>query len=256
MHEPVIPAASDPTTASAVEAAGIHKRFGRTHALRGVDLSLQRGRCLGLVGRNGAGKSTLVSILSGIYPPDAGEVRLDGQPAPSRGDIAAWRGRIATVFQHSMVVPGLTVAENVFLGRRPRRAGIVDWRRMREQTQKVMADWGFDVNADTACGNLTVEQRQVVEITRAMAAGTRCLLLDEPTAALERGAVQRLFDHIRQLRAAGVAIMYISHHLEEVFEICTDVAVLRDGELVLAAPLAEVTKDGMVAAMVGGRSED
>ncbi|HWN63690.1 MAG TPA: sugar ABC transporter ATP-binding protein, partial [Streptosporangiaceae bacterium] len=237
--------------APAVEAAGIHKRFGSTRALRGVDLSLQPGRCLGLVGRNGAGKSTLVSILSGLVAPDAGEVRLDGRPAPSLGDIAAWRGRIAAVFQHSMVVPGLTVAENVFLGRPPRRGGVVDWRRMREQTRKVMTDWGFDVNADTACGNLTVEQRQVVEITRALAAGTRCLLLDEPTAALERGAAQRLFERIRQLQAQGVAILYISHHLEEVFEICTDVAVLRDGEMVLTAPLPEVTKDDLVTAMVG-----
>jgi simple sugar transport system ATP-binding protein len=254
MHDPVIPAA-EPQAAPAVEAAGIHMRFGSTRALRGVDLSLQPGRCLGLVGRNGAGKSTLVSILSGLYPPDAGEVRLDGRPAPSLGDIAAWRGRIATVFQHSMVVPSLTVAENVFLGRPPaRRGGVVDWRRMREQTRKVMTDWGFDVNADTACGNLTVEQRQVVEITRALAAGTRCLLLDEPTAALERGAAQRLFERIRQLQAQGVAILYISHHLEEVFEICTDVAVLRDGELVRTAPLSEVTKDDLVAAMVGAQS--
>jgi simple sugar transport system ATP-binding protein len=256
MSEPVIPAASEHAVAPAAEAVGIHKRFGSTRALRGVDLRLEIGRCLGLVGRNGAGKSTLVSILSGLYPPDAGEVRLDGRPAPSLGDIAAWRGRIATVFQHSMVVPSLTVAENVFLGRPPRRAGvgglgIVDWRRMREQTRQVMADWGFDVNADTACGNLTVEQRQVVEITRALAAGTRCLLLDEPTAALERGAAQRLFERIRQLQAQGVAILYISHHLEEVFEICTDVAVLRDGEMVLAAPLGETTKDDLVAAMVG-----
>jgi simple sugar transport system ATP-binding protein len=256
MSEPVIPAASDHPVAPAAEAVGIHKRFGSTRALRGVDLSLQVGRCLGLVGRNGAGKSTLVSILSGLYPPDAGEVLLDGRPAPSLGNVAAWRGRIATVFQHSMVVPGLTVAENVFLGRQPRRPGIgtlgiVDWRRMRAQTRQVMADWGFDVNADTACGNLTVEQRQVVEITRALAAGTRCLLLDEPTAALERGAAQRLFERIRQLQAQGVAILYISHHLEEVFEICTDVAVLRDGEMALTARLGEVTKDDLIAAMVG-----
>ena len=223
---------------AAVEAAGIHKRFGSTRALRGVDLVLEPGRCLGLVGRNGAGKSTLVSILSGIYPPDAGEVRLN---AP-----------LATVFQHSMVVPGITVAENVFLGRQPRRrGGIVDWRQMREQSEQVMADWGFDVKASTPCGNLTVEQRQVVEVVRALAAGTRCLLLDEPTAALERGATERLFERIRQLRTQGVAIMYISHHLEEVFEICTDVAVLRDGEKVLAAPLGDVTKADLVTAMVG-----
>jgi simple sugar transport system ATP-binding protein len=229
-----------------------------------VGLSLFPGRCLGLVGRNGAGKSTLVSILSGLTAPDEGEVRFDGRPAPPLADIAGWRGRIATVFQHSMVVPGLTVAENVFLGRQPRRRGpgasragwgaalgLVDWRQMREQTRKIMADWGFEVNADAPCGSLTVEQRQVVEVTRALAAGTRCLLLDEPTAALERGAVERLFDRVRQLREAGVAIMYISHHLEEVFEICTDVAVLRDGELVLAAPMPEVTKDALVTAMVG-----
>jgi simple sugar transport system ATP-binding protein len=262
MSQPDIPAALS-AEIPAASATGIHKRFGSTHALRGVGLSLYPGRCLGLVGRNGAGKSTLVSILSGIVPLDAGEVTFDGQPAPSLGDVAAWRARIATVFQHSMVVPGLTVAENVFLGRQPRRRGlvakslgVVDWRQMREQASKIMADWGFDVNADAPCGSLTVEQRQVVEITRALAAGTRCLLLDEPTAALERGAAQRLFERVRQLREAGVAIMYISHHLEEVFEICTDVAVLRDGELVLTAPMTEVGKDDLVTAMVGDKKKD
>ncbi len=258
MSEPDLPAAPA-AEIPAASAAGIHKRFGSTYALRGVGLSLYPGRCLGLVGRNGAGKSTLVSILSGIVAPDAGEVSFDGQPAPSLGDVTAWRGRIATVFQHSMVVPGLTVAENVFLGRQPRRGGrlgIVDWGRMRSQARKIMADWGFDVSADAPCASLTVEQRQVVEITRALAAGTRCLLLDEPTAALERGATLRLFERVRQLREAGVAIMYISHHLEEVFEICTDVAVLRDGELVLTAPMTDVSKDDLVTAMVGEKKKD
>jgi simple sugar transport system ATP-binding protein len=236
-------------TVPAVEAAGIHKRFGSTYALRGVDLSLLPGHCLGLVGRNGAGKSTLVSILSGILPPDAGQVRFDGQPAPA--DTTGWSGRIATVFQHSMVVPSLTVAENVFLGSQPGRGGLVDWRAMRARTRSVLAEWGFDVNASAPCASLTVEQRQIVEIVRALAAGARCLLLDEPTAALERGAVQRLFERIRQLRESGVAILYISHHLEEVFEICTEAAVLRDGELVLSAPLAGLSKDDLVSAMVG-----
>ena len=250
---------SDAEIPAAVTAAGIRKRFGSTQALGGVTLSLHPGRCLGLVGRNGAGKSTLVSVLSGLFPPDEGEVTFDGRPAPSLGDVAAWRARIATVFQHSMVVPGLTVAENVFLGRPPRRAalgraGVVNWSHMREQAARIMADWGFDVDADAPCGSLTVEQRQVVEITRALAAGTRCLLLDEPTAALERGAALRLFNRVRQLREAGVAIMYISHHLEEVFEICTDVAVLRDGGLVLTAPMTAVTKEDLVTAMVGDKT--
>ena len=249
MSERTAPAAS--AAAPAAEAAGIHKQFGSTQALRGVDLTLYPGRCLGLVGRNGAGKSTLVSILSGIYPADSGEVRFDGRPAPPLGHVDAWRGEIATVFQHSMVVPGLTVAENVFLGRQPRRAGLVNWRRMREQTRQVMAEWGFQIDASQPCENLTVEQRQIVEIARALAAGTRCLLLDEPTAALERGAIERLFARVRQLTASEVAILYISHHLEEVFEICQDVAVIRDGELVLTGPTSGLSKDELVTAMVG-----
>jgi simple sugar transport system ATP-binding protein len=226
---------------SAVSAEAVHKRFGSTHALRGVDLTLEHGRCLGLVGRNGAGKSTLVSILSGLFPPDSGRVTLNSP--------------IATVFQHSMVVSRLTVAENVFLGAPPTRHGAVDWRRMRERTRDTMAEWGFDITPDEPCANLTVEQRQVVEIARALAAGTRCLLLDEPTAALERNAVQRLFARVRQLVASGVAVLYISHHLEEVFEICSDVAVLRDGEMVLTAPISTVTKADLVTAMVGAATE-
>jgi simple sugar transport system ATP-binding protein len=225
------------TAPLAVEASGIHKRFGSTHALRGVDLALTYGRCLGLVGRNGAGKSTMVSIVSGLTTQDEGSLTRSGP--------------IATVFQHSMVVPQLTVAENVFLGALPSHRGAVDWRRMRERTSQVMADWGFEISATAPCSSLTVEQRQVVEIARALAAGTRCLLLDEPTAALERGAIQRLFERVRQLVANGVAVLYISHHLEEVFEICSDVAVLRDGELVLSSPITNITKNDLVTAMVG-----
>jgi simple sugar transport system ATP-binding protein len=239
------------TAGPVVEAVGIYKQFGSTQALRGVDLTLQPGRCLGLVGRNGAGKSTLVSILSGIYPADAGEVRFEGEPAPPLGAPGEWRRRIATVFQHSMVVPGLTVAENVFLGHQPGRAGLVDWRRMREQAQQIMADWGFRLDVGQPCASLSVEQRQIVEIARALAAGTRCLLLDEPTAALERDATARLFARVRQLVSSGVAVLYISHHLEEVFEICQDVAVIRDGELVLTAPTDSLSSEQLVTAMVG-----
>ena len=198
-----------------------------------------------------AGKSTLVSILSGIYPADRGEVRFDGAAAPALGAVGAWRRQIATVFQHSMVVPGLTVAENVFLGRQPRRAGLVDWRQMRDQAAQIMSEWGFSIDVNLACADLTVEQRQIVEIARALASGTRCLLLDEPTAALERAGIERLFARVRQLTASGVAILYISHHLEEVFEICQDAAVIRDGELVLTGATAGLSKDQLVSAMVG-----
>jgi simple sugar transport system ATP-binding protein len=231
-----------PATTPVVEAAGIYKRFGSTQALRGIDLALAPGRCLGLVGRNGAGKSTLVSILSGAYPPDAGEVR--------------WHSQLATVHQHSMVVPTLTVAENVFLNRQPGpaglgRSGLISWRGLRDAAQQLMAEWGYPIDVRLPCGALTVEQRQIVEIARALAAGTRCLLLDEPTAALERDAVRRLFERINQLVDSGVAVLYISHHLEEVFEISQDVSVIRDGQLVLTAPTRQVTKEQIITAMVG-----
>jgi simple sugar transport system ATP-binding protein len=234
-----------------VEMTGVDKRFGSTVALRGVDLSIRAGQCLGLVGRNGAGKSTIVSILSGLEAPDAGTVRFAGAPAPRVGDVSQWRTWIATVFQHSMVVPDLTVAENVFLGSTD---PLVSWRQLRARTRDIMRDWGYDIRPDAPCRSLTVEQLQIVEIARALARGARCVLLDEPTAALERDAVRRLFERVRQLTSGGVAVLYISHHLEEVFEICDDVAVLRDGELVLTAPAAALTKDDLVAAMVGTAS--
>jgi simple sugar transport system ATP-binding protein len=231
-----------------VEMTGVDKRFGSTLALSGVDLSLRPGQCLGLVGRNGAGKSTIVSILSGVETPDAGTVRFAGAPTPRVGDVTRWREWIATVFQHSMVVPELSVAENVFLGSTDR---FVSWREMRTQTREVMRDWGYDIKAEARCRDLTVEQRQIVEIARALRRGAKCVLLDEPTAALEREAVRRLFTRVRQLTSSGVAVLYISHHLEEVFEICDDVCVLRDGKRVLTAPVADLSKDELITAMVG-----
>jgi simple sugar transport system ATP-binding protein len=236
---------------TAVEARDIVKTFGPTRALRGVDLSLEPGRALGLVGRNGAGKSTLISILSGLIKADQGTVRFDGVPAPPAGAVHAWREKIATVHQHSMLIPDLTVAENVFLGR-PNQGRLVDWRAMRREARQVLAEWGFEIDASVACRELTVEQRQIVEIARAVASGTRCLLLDEPTAALEHDAVRRLFDRVRQLVDSGVAVLYISHHLEEVFDICDDVTVLRDGEVVLNAPTRDLTRDTLITAMVHG----
>jgi simple sugar transport system ATP-binding protein len=237
-----------PSGPALVDVAGVEKRFGTTRALRGVGLSLRSGQCLGLVGRNGAGKSTLVSILSGLSEPDAGTVRFDGQPAPRVGDIDGWQTWIATVFQHSMIVPDLSVAENVFLGNTPR---LVSWHQMRRRTRDIMREWGLRIAPETPCRGLSVEQLQVVEIVRALVRGARCVILDEPTAALERQAAQRLFERVRQLTASGVGVLYISHHLEEVFEICQDVVVLRDGEVVATAPTASLRRDDLVALMVG-----
>jgi simple sugar transport system ATP-binding protein len=234
------------------EAEHVSKSFGETAALVDVSLNVRAGECHGLVGRNGAGKSTLVSLLTGLARPDRGFVRLAGEPAPGLADRGAWLARVACVYQRSMVVPPLTVAENVFLNRRAGGEGpVVNWRRMRAQARALMLEWGFDVDVDQQAGRLTVEQRQIVEIARALSIGARFLILDEPTAALEKAAVERLFERVRRMREGGVGVLYISHHLEEIYEICDRVSVLRDGELVLSDEVSAVSQAKLVAAMVG-----
>jgi simple sugar transport system ATP-binding protein len=234
------------------EADHVSKSFGETRALFDVSLDVRPGECHGLVGRNGAGKSTLVSLLTGLGKPDRGSIRLAGQPAPGLADRGAWLERVACVYQRSMVVPPLTVAENVFLNRPTGGNGsLVDWRSMRERAHELMLDWGFDLDVDQAADRLTVEQRQIVEIARALSIGARLLILDEPTAALEKAAVERLFERVKRLREGGVGVLYISHHLEEIYEICDRVTVLRDGELVLSGRVKDVPQENLVAAMVG-----
>ena len=234
------------------EAQGIWKAFGETQALRDVSLDVRAAECHGLVGRNGAGKSTLVAILTGLIRPDRGLVRLGMEDAPVLADRAAWQRLVACVYQKSMVVPSLTVAENVFLNRAPGTDyGIVNWRSMRSRARQVMLDWGFDLDVNRLARDLTVEQRQVVEIARALSVGARFLILDEPTASLEKAAIERLFERIRRLKGSGVGILYISHHLEEIYEVCDRVTVLRDGAGVLSAPVGEIKQDRLVEAMVG-----
>ena len=234
------------------EAIAVSKAFGETRALINVSLDVLPGECHALVGRNGAGKSTLVSLFTGLIKPDQGSIRLAGAATPSLADRGAWLARVACVYQRSMVVPTLTVAENVFLNRPVPGEGIaIDWGRMRAEAHDLMLEWGFDLDVDQEAGTLTVEQRQVVEIARALSIGGRFLILDEPTAALEKAAVDRLFDRVRRLREGGVGVMYISHHLEEIYEICDRVSVLRDGELVLTGRVKDIDQGSLVGAMVG-----
>ncbi len=233
-------------------AQGVWKAFGETQALRDVSLDIGTSECHGLVGRNGAGKSTLVAILTGLIRPDRGVVQLGAEAAPPLADRATWQRLVACVYQKSMVVPSLTVAENIFLNRATGDDhGIVNWRAMRSQAHQVMLDWGFDLNVNRLARDLTVEQRQVVEIARALSVGARFLILDEPTASLEKVAIERLFERIRRLKGSGVGILYISHHLEEIYEVCDRVTVLRDGVRVLSTSVGEIKQDRLVEAMVG-----
>src|SRR5712692_8814333 len=234
------------------EAEHVSKSFGETRALVDVSLDVKAGECHALVGRNGAGKSTLVALFTGLSRPDAGAIRLAGEPAPGLAARGAWLARVACVYQRSMVVPSLTVAENVFLNRRVEDEGLViNWGRLRAEAHELMLEWGFELDVDQEAAALTVEQRQIVEIARALSIGARFLILDEPTAALEKAAVDRLFERVRRLREGGVGVLYISHHLEEIYEICDRVSVLRDGELVLSGNVSDISQEGLVAAMVG-----
>src|SRR5579885_3055352 len=233
-------------------AQGVWKAFGETQALRDVSLDIGAGECHALVGRNGAGKSTLVAIFTGLIRPDRGAVSFGAQAAPGLADRTAWQRLVACVYQKSMVVPSLTVAENVFLNRATEKDhGIVNWRALRSRARQVMLEWGFDLDVNQLAQRLSVEQRQIVEIARALSVGARFLILDEPTASLEKAAIERLFERIRRLKESGVGILYISHHLEEIYEVCDRVTVLRDGERVLNAPGSEIKQDRLVEAMVG-----
>ena len=234
------------------EAIGVSKRFGASQALDAVSMVVPAGDSRALVGRNGAGKSTLVGVLTGLLAADAGQVRLAGAPAPGLADRQRWRERVACVYQKSTVIPALTVAENLFLNAHPTFAGgLVAWPALRRQAERVLADWGLEVDVDLDAGRLTVEQRQIVEIARALLQGTRFIILDEPTAQLEGREVARLFERIVRLQEGGVTFLYISHHLEEIYEVCRSVTVLRDGKVVANAPLETMPKESVVAAMVG-----
>ena len=240
------------STPPVAEATGITKRFGSTVALHEAHLTVQPGETHALVGRNGAGKSTLVSILTGLQAPDEGAVAFGGVPAPRLAERDAWRRLVACVYQKSTIIPQLTVAENLFLNRHTHdRVGLISWVAMRRQARELLATWSVDVDVRIPAGELSVEQRQFVEIARALSFGARFIILDEPTAQLDGAAITRLFQRVRELQRQGVTFLYISHHLEEIYEICDMVTVFRDARHVLTAPVRELARADLVAAMTG-----
>ncbi|MFI7551450.1 sugar ABC transporter ATP-binding protein [Micromonospora sediminimaris] len=235
-----------------VEAVRITKRFGSTVALADAGIVVRRGETHALVGRNGAGKSTLVSILTGLQAADDGAVAFDGRPAPPLGDRDAWRKQVACVYQKSTIIGSLTVAENLFLNRHARgRAGLIRWSRLRRAAEQLLAEWSVEVDVRQPASTLSVEQRQFVEIARALSFGARFIILDEPTAQLDGAGINRLFTRIRQLRAQGVTFLFISHHLQEIYEICDQVTVFRDARHIVTAPVAQLSRPALVAAMTG-----
>ncbi len=232
-------------------ARGIRKSFGGVEVLHGVDLEASGGSVLALLGENGAGKSTLVKIIAGDQRPDGGELLIDAEAKAPLDTVRARRLGIRMISQEIADAPTLTVAENVGLGQMPTRRGLVDWKQLHRQSRQMLKE--LDVNLDTRqlVGDLRIGQRQMVEIARELNRRARCLIMDEPTAALSNEEVERLFSLIRQLRQRGVAIIYITHRLDEVPAIADRVQVLRDGESVLVRSVAGAKRSELVQAMVG-----
>jgi rhamnose transport system ATP-binding protein len=243
---------TEPRQPPLVELRGIAKSYGGVHAVADVNLDIRAGTVHALVGENGAGKSTLVKILTGVVHPDEGNVLIDGEPHRIGDPQSAHRLGIVAMFQEPTVFTDLTVAENVFAGRHRRtRLRTVAWGAMRSEASRILEDLGADFPPDAPVRGLGVADRQLLEIAKALSSSARLLIMDEPTAALSPHEVENLFATVRRLRDRGVAIVFISHRLEEVTAIADTVTVLRDGRHVATAPAAELAHGEIVRLMVG-----
>jgi rhamnose transport system ATP-binding protein len=234
----------------ALEMRGISKRFGSTQALDGVGLALYPGEIHALLGENGAGKSTLIKIMTGVHRPDSGEILLDGRPIQIGSTLEAQDYGIAAIYQEPMMYPDLNVAENIFITHRG-RGPLVRWGRMFREAEAILAELDVRLDVRQPARGLTVAAQQAVEIAKAISLKVRVLIMDEPTAALSAHEVAQLFALTRRLRAQGVAVLFISHRLDEVFAIADRVTVFRDGRLISSAPRDQVTPAGAIRDMAG-----
>jgi rhamnose transport system ATP-binding protein len=234
---------------------GLHKRFGPTHALRGVDLDLVPGEVLALIGENGAGKSTLVKVLTGVHRPDEGEIHMDGVLRRfDRAHLAQDLGIVA-VHQETVMFDELSAAENIFIGRQPMRRllglKVIDWPRMNREAQQVLDQVGAGFAADTLVRDLSLAQRHLIEIARALSQKAKVVILDEPTAALSQAEIRDFYGIVRGLKAAGVAVLFITHKFDELFAVCDRYVVLRDGASVGSGRMADADEAGLVRLMAG-----
>ncbi|MFE9686731.1 sugar ABC transporter ATP-binding protein [Streptomyces sp. NPDC006285] len=234
-----------------VRVRGVTKTFGGAAALKGVDLDLYPGEIHALMGMNGAGKSTLVQVLCGVHQPDGGSIEVGGTQHAGLTVRKARRFGISSVPQRRELAMGLTVAENVMLGDLPTRGGLVHWKAVRAQAHDALSELGIDIDVDRIAGTLTVAEQTMVEVAREVRRGGKVLILDEPTACLSATDAGQVRTLVRTLRDEGVAVVYISHYIDEVMSTADRVTVLRDGGLVRSAPAAEMDRASLVRSMVG-----
>lgn len=229
----------------------ITKEFPGVKALDDVTINIERGTIHGLVGENGAGKSTLIKVLAGIYQPNKGEIILDGKPCRFNSPIEARRAGISVVHQEIKLAEPLSVAENMFLGNVQLKNGLVDWKGMRRRAREIVEDLGMDIDINAQVSSLTVAKKQIVEIMHAINNNSRILIMDEPSAVLTDRELEVMFRIVKQLRDEGITIIYISHRLDEIFGLCSNVSVLRDGRHIDTIPVASVDRQGLINMMVG-----
>jgi ribose transport system ATP-binding protein len=234
-----------------LEMRGIRKSYPGVIALDRVDLKVEQGEIHGLMGENGAGKSTLIKVLAGAISPDAGEILFDGRSYPGFDPRSAIDAGIGVIYQEFNLVPALSVAENIFLGHEFMRAGLTDSRKARQSTRDLFGRLQIDIDPDTPVRELTVAYQQIVEIAKAVSRQVKLLVMDEPTAPLSNREVLRLFELVARLKMQGIAIIYISHRLEEIFKLTENVTVIRDGRYISTVKTSETTRAELVAMMVG-----
>ena len=235
-----------------LEMKGITKAFPGVLALNDVDLTIHAGSVLALVGENGAGKSTLMKVLSGVYRMDKGEIRLDGKPVEIMNPLSSLHLGISIIYQEFNLLNNMSVAENIFVGREPKnRAGFVDKKAQRAAAEQLLQEVGLAIDPDTRVSRLSTAQKQMIEVAKALSFSARIIIMDEPTSSLTDRETETLFGIIKKLREKGVAIVFISHRMNEIFEISDEIAVMRDGEMMEKMVTSQVTEQDVIAAMVG-----
>ena len=245
--------APPPVKSGTLEIRSISKAFPNVQALTDVSLDIRPGEILAFMGENGAGKSTLLKIINGDYQPDTGSLSIDGQRLTFSSPQVAHKAGIRVIYQEPEIIPGVDVAENIWVGELPKRFGLLDRHQLNEQVQNSLKEYGFEgaLPMNLLGDELSSAQRQLVEIMRALKSGVRVLALDEPTSSLTDDEVERLFTLVRRLRDEGVAIIYVSHRIKEILRLCDRVAILRDGHLIAVKPAAELNDAEIVRLMVG-----
>ena len=238
-----------------LEMKNITKRFPGVIALDDVSFRVNKGEIRALVGENGAGKSTLMKILNGVYSADSGEIWMHGKRVMNKNPLEAQKNGLSIIYQEFNLVPSLSVAENIFIGRLKKGKKAIQWKDINKKAEELMHSLNYNIDVREAVENLSVAEKQMIEITKALSVDAKVIIMDEPSAVLTENELKNLFDIVLDLKSKGITVIYISHRLEEIFQICDSVTVLRDGQIIDTSAVKDTTKQQLIEKMVGRKLE-